>query len=215
MVILGGSGTGKSVLLKILLQLIPMDSGTITINGTDIHAPQTQSSPACTISMLFQNSALFDSLTVGDNITFGLHALSPVEKKSIVEHSLHEVNLPNTIRTQYPSELSGGMQKRVALARTIAQNPDIILFDEPTTGLDPITARIIDTLIAKTIKNLGATAITITHDLNSVRRTADMVAFLYQGSILWTGTPDEMDTTDNAHIKQFRTGTIKGPIRWM
>ena len=219
LVIIGGSGTGKSVSLKCLLGLLTPDSGKIIVNGKNAvgASEKVKHDINKNIGMLFQNGALFDSMTVEQNISFGLIASNAVPKKdtaAIACECLKKVGLGQNVANKYPSELSGGMRKRVGLARAIATNPEIILFDEPTTGLDPITATTIDELILSTVKDLGVTAITITHDIASVRRIADRVAFLYEGKIIWSGTVKEMDKTNDPYIKQFINGNSHGPIKW-
>ena len=219
LVIIGGSGTGKSVSLKCLLGLLTPDSGEILVNGKNaVGASESVKHDINEqIGMLFQNGALFDSMTVEQNISFGIIANNIVPKKDIkgiVYECLKKVGLEPQVANKYPSDLSGGMRKRVGLARAIATNPEIILFDEPTTGLDPITATTIDELILSTVKDLGVTAITITHDMASVRRIADHVAFLYEGKIVWSGTVKEMDETNDPYIKQFINGRSHGPIKW-
>ena len=219
LVIIGGSGTGKSVSLKCLLGLLTPDSGKIIVSGKNaVGANEKQKQDINeNIGMLFQNGALFDSMTVEQNVSFGLMASNRMRKKNttaIVYDCLKKVGLAQHVANKYPSDLSGGMRKRVGLARAIATNPEIILFDEPTTGLDPITATTIDELILSTVKDLGVTAITITHDITSVRRIADRVAFLYEGKIVWSGTVKEMDKTNDPYIKQFINGKSQGPIKW-
>lgn len=218
-VILGGSGTGKSVLLKCLLGLLTPDSGNIYINGTQT-TKMTENARANinkNIGMLFQNGALFDSMSVAQNIGFALTAGRGQKLSDVmptVYDCLEKVGLSPHIAPHSPADLSGGMRKRVALARAIASNPEIILCDEPTTGLDPITTTTIDELIRTTTKNMGVTALSITHDIRSARRIADKVAFLYQGQIVWQGTVADMDTTDNPFVYQFINGNADGPIAW-
>ena len=219
LVIIGGSGTGKSVSLKCLLGLLTPDSGKIIVSGKNAVGANEKLKQDINenIGMLFQNGALFDSMTVEKNISFGLIASNRMRKKNttaIVYDCLKKVGLGQHVANKYPSDLSGGMRKRVGIARAIATNPEIILFDEPTTGLDPITATTIDELILSTVKDLGVTAITITHDITSVRRIADRVAFLYEGKIVWSGTVKEMDKTNDPYIKQFINGKSQGPIKW-
>ncbi len=219
LVILGGSGTGKSVLLKCMMGLLTPDSGQVFIDSVDTtHMGESQRAKVnAQIGMLFQNGALFDSMTVAENIAFALTA-GRGKKLHQVMHTVYEclskVGLSKSVATTSPADLSGGMRKRVALARAIAASPDIILFDEPTTGLDPITTTTIDELIQHTVKAIGATAITITHDIGSARRVADKVAFLYDGKIVWHGTVDDMNTTDNPFVHQFINGLSEGPIAW-
>jgi len=201
-VIIGGSGTGKSVSLKCLLGLLTPDSGVITMKTKNI-------------GMLFQGAALFDSLTVWENVAFALlqnRLISRADAKKLAIEKLAQVGLKKDVADVYPADLSGGMKKRVGLARAIATNPDIIFFDEPTTGLDPIMSDVINNLIVDTVKKLGATALTITHDMASARKIADRIAMLYQGKIIWIGTVRELDKTDNAYVRQFVAGSAKGPI---
>lgn len=218
MVILGGSGTGKSVLIKNIIGLITPDSGTIEINGentTDISAKaRLKVIEKC--GFLFQAGALFDSLTIEDNVTFfaaKLHNLSKSEKKDLAAEKVHSVGLKTDVLNLYPSELSGGMQKRASLARAICTNPEIIFFDEPTTGLDPIMANVINDLIIKVREELGATTVTITHDMNSAMQIATDVALLHEGKILWNGTKDEVYKSKNKHLHQFINGLTDGPIK--
>ncbi len=218
-VIIGGSGTGKSVSLKCLLGLLTPDNGSIKIDEQETVgiSSEYRNKINANIGMLFQNGALFDSMTVIENVCFGLKSgkrTSDKKSRKIGIECLDKVGLDKSILDKYPSDLSGGMRKRVALARAIATNPEIILFDEPTTGLDPITASTIDNLIVDTVRKMGVTTITVTHDLASVRRIADRVALLYKGKIEWIGTVEEMDETDNPFVKQFINGSSKGPIHW-
>ena len=202
-VIIGGSGTGKSVTLKCLLGLIEPDKGHIKM-ATD------------NIGMLFQGAALFDSLTVWENVAFVMlqkrHADRAAAKRLAIQ-KLAQVGLKPEVADAYPADLSGGMKKRVGLARAIATNPDIIFFDEPTTGLDPIMADVINDLIVDCVKKLGATALTITHDMNSARKIADRIAMLYNGEIIWVGTVAELDKTNNPYVRQFVAGSAQGPIK--
>jgi len=218
LVILGGSGSGKSVLIKAIIGLIAPDSGKIEIDGQDT----TYLSGKARLNMLekcgflFQAGALFDSLTIEDNITFfaeKLHNLSRAKKRDLAAEKLHSVGLHSGVLELFPAELSGGMQKRVSLARAIATNPKIIFFDEPTTGLDPIMANVINDLIIKARKDLGATTVTITHDMNSAMKIATEVGMLYDGKILWHGTKEEMKNSNNPHLHQFINGLTEGPIK--
>jgi phospholipid/cholesterol/gamma-HCH transport system ATP-binding protein len=216
-VIIGGSGTGKSVLTKIICTLLYPDSGAVLIDGTNIFT-MNKNENRQTLSkfgMLFQGAALFDSLNIWENIAFGLINGQKFDRKAakkIALAKLDDVGLPNRVADLYPSELSGGMKKRVGLARAIAGDPQVIFFDEPTTGLDPIMSNVINELIVSCVKKVGATAITITHDMNSVRHIASKVAMLHAGSIVWQGNIKEMDYTDNAFVQQFINGLIKGPM---
>lgn len=216
MVIIGGSGSGKSVLIKCILGLLTPDAGTITIDDTPM-TPQTQAGFLDRFGMLFQGGALFDSLPVWQNVAFRLlRGPQKAEAKDIAIAKLAQVGLKPDIADRYPSELSGGMQKRVGLARAIAANPEVIFFDEPTTGLDPIMAGVINDLIRQVVSDLGVTAVTITHDMTSVRVIADQVAMLHDGVIRWTGPRDGVETADDPYLTQFMTGASDGPIqsRW-
>ena len=217
MVIIGGSGTGKSVTLKCVLGLMKPDSGSIKIDGqeTTTYGEKDRDALMKKFGMLFQGGALFDSLPVWENIAFGLIHAEKMSKKDahdIAIEKLKAVGLGSRVADLYPSELSGGMQKRVSLARAIATNPEIIFFDEPTTGLDPIMADVINDLIVKCVKDLGATALTITHDMASVRKIADDVAMIYEGQIIWSDSIKELDRSGNAYVNQFIHGRADGPI---
>jgi phospholipid/cholesterol/gamma-HCH transport system ATP-binding protein len=218
LVVIGGSGTGKSVMLKCVLGLMEPDAGTIRIDGRDIremHAAERRDAMR-RIGMLFQGGALFDSLPVWENVAFGLTAGKGVARKNAKEIALHNlaaVGLGPEVGELWPAELSGGMQKRVALARTIATEPAIIFFDEPTTGLDPIMADVINGLVRKCVGKLGATALSITHDMGSVRRIADRVAMLHEGRIVWEGPIGEIDRSGSDYVDQFIHGRAEGPIK--
>ncbi len=202
-VIIGGSGTGKSVTLKCILGLLHPDKGEIKFNGKNI-------------GMLFQGAALFDSLTVWENVSFAVlqqRGMTRERAKKIAIEKLAEVGLKPEVADVYPADLSGGMKKRVGLARAIAIQPDTLFFDEPTTGLDPIMSDVINDLIVRCVKKLGATALTITHDMISARKIADKIAMLYDGKIIWMGTVAELDKTDNPYVCQFVAGSSKGPIQ--
>lgn len=208
LVILGKSGTGKSVLIKNISTLLQPDSGTIKIDGmelSDLNEKQKEKLMN-KFGFLFQGGALFDSMPIWENVAFKLlnnQKMASAEAKKVALKKLDIVGLESKVADLYPCELSGGMQKRAALARAICTTPEIIFFDEPTTGLDPIMSEVINDLIIKTTKIVGATAITITHDLNSARKIADRIVLLNQGSIAWDGAPEELDTTNNFLIKEF------------
>ena len=215
MVIIGGSGTGKSVLLKCILGLVHPDGGTITLDGQDVTKVERDAFLS-RFGMLFQGGALFDSMRVWENVAFrllrGTAKHSKAEAREIAIEKLRRVGLTPEVAELYPAELSGGMQKRVGLARAIAAEPEIIFFDEPTTGLDPIMAGVINELIREIVTEMGATAMTITHDMSSVRAIADKVAMLHAGVIQWTGPVVEMDATPDPYVQQFIHGRAEGPI---
>ncbi len=215
MVIIGGSGTGKSVLLKCVLGLVHHDTGTITLDGQDVTTAERDAFLA-RFGMLFQGGALFDSLKVGENVACRLmrgHLKRPkAEAREIAIEKLRRVGLKPEVADLFPAELSGGMQKRVGLARAIAAEPEIIFFDEPTTGLDPIMSGVINDLIREIVVEMGATAMTITHDMTSVRAIADRVAMLHDGVIQWTGPVSELDATPDPYVQQFIHGRATGPI---
>lgn len=215
MVIIGGSGTGKSVLLKSILGLVRPDSGTITLDGQDVTKAERDAFLA-RFGMLFQGGALFDSLRVWENVAFrlmrGEKALPKEEARARAIEKLRRVGLTPDKADLFPAELSGGMQKRVGLARAIAAEPEIIFFDEPTTGLDPIMSGVINALIREIVVEMGATAMTITHDMSSVRAIADRVAMLHDGLIRWTGPIAEMDQAEDPYLQQFIHGSATGPI---
>jgi phospholipid/cholesterol/gamma-HCH transport system ATP-binding protein len=216
MVIIGGSGTGKSVLLKSILGLITPDGGQILVDGQDITQADRDAFLA-RFGMLFQGGALFDSLPVWQNIAFrlmrGSLKRSKDEARDIAIEKLRRVGLKPDVADRFPAELSGGMQKRVSLARAIAANPEIIFFDEPTTGLDPIMSGVINDLIREIVVDMGATAMTITHDMTSVRTIADDIAMLHAGRIQWTGPVTDMDQSGDPYIDQFINGRAEGPIK--
>ncbi|MEM7426594.1 MAG: ATP-binding cassette domain-containing protein [Pseudomonadota bacterium] len=217
-VIIGGSGTGKSVTLKCILGILKPDSGSILVDGKETVGQSARDREAMLkhFGMLFQGSALFDSLTVWQNVAFGLiqgHGTPRDEAREIALDKLAQVGLGAEVANLSPAELSGGMQKRVGLARAIATNPDVIFFDEPTTGLDPIMADIINDLIAKCVREVGATAVTITHDMSSARKIGDKIAMIYKGEIIWEGAPDEVDNSGNDFVEQFVKGLEEGPIQ--
>jgi phospholipid/cholesterol/gamma-HCH transport system ATP-binding protein len=217
-VIIGGSGTGKSVTIKCILGLLQPDGGKIEIDGQNVAkmSRAEHNEMMRKVGMLFQGGALFDSLKVWENVAFGLIQGQRMERKrarDIAMHKLAAVGLAPEVGDLSPSELSGGMQKRVGLARAIATEPEIIFFDEPTTGLDPITADVINDLIIKCVRELGATAFTITHDMSSVRKIASKVGMLFEGRIIWHGKVGMIDHSDNAHVDQFVHGRAEGPIQ--
>ncbi len=215
MVVIGGSGTGKSILIKSILGLVQPDSGTITVDGKDVGTGDRDAFLA-RFGMLFQGGALFDSLPVWQNVAFrllrGALKRPKAEAREIAIEKLRRVGLSADVADRLPAELSGGMQKRVGLARAIAAEPEIIFFDEPTTGLDPIMSGVINDLIREIVTEMGATAITITHDMTSVRAIADNVAMLHGGKIRWTGPVADLDRSGDAHVDQFINGRATGPI---
>ena len=215
--IIGTSGCGKSVTLKCLLGLLRADSGSIRVDGQElVHATRADlESMRRRFGMTFQFGALFDSLPIWENVTFRLRQrqhLSKTESRDIAAETITQLGLAAHVIDQYPAELSGGMQKRVALARAIADKPEVLLFDEPTSGLDPITGGVIDRLIIDSVRRLGATAITISHDMASVRRIADKVAMVHNGTIIWCGPASQMDDTGIAEVDQFVHGHADGPL---
>lgn len=215
-VIIGRSGGGKSVLLKNIIGLIKPDSGEILVDGVDITKLNDRelNDIRKKFGMLFQEGALFDSMDVGDNVAFPLREHSRMKEneiKKVVADRLRAVGLSG-IENKMPSELSGGMRKRVALARAIALNPEIVLFDEPTTGLDPVLSEAINQLIVSTQKQFNLTCIVISHDLESIFKIAHRIAFLYEGKILVNGTPEEIRESDNPILRQFLAGSVEGPI---
>ncbi len=217
LVILGGSGTGKSVLIKAMVGLLSPDEGSIMFDNQEtVNISQKDRLKILeNCGFLFQGGALFDSLNVSENITFfaqKLYSLNSNEIKDLAIRKLKSVGLSERILNLYPAELSGGMQKRVSLARAICTDPKIIFFDEPTTGLDPIMANVINDLIVKIREELGATTIAITHDMNSLRKIAKQVVLIYNGKIIWSGTKNEMETTDNPYMVQFINGFSSGPF---
>ena len=216
-VVIGGSGSGKSVLLKSILGLLTPDAGTIHVDGTQTVglSRRARAHIEANMGMLFQNGALFDSLPVWRNVAFrGLqeNTLDTQAARDIAVTSLAQVGLGPELLDVFPAALSGGMQKRVGLARAIASKPDIIFFDEPTTGLDPIMTDVINHLIRDCVRELGATTLTITHDMTSVRAIADKTALLYQGRIIWQGTTQELEQSDDPFLNQFINGLAHGPI---
>ena len=217
LVIIGGSGSGKSVTLKCVLGIIKPDSGLIKVDGQDTRKMDSGDyhKMMMRFGMLFQGAALFDSLKVWENVAFGLiHAqkMNRADAHDIAIQKLGRVGLAPQVGDLFPAELSGGMQKRVGLARAIATDPEIIFFDEPTTGLDPIMADVINDLIVDCVKDLGATAMTITHDMASARKIADHVAMIYEGKIIWHGSVHALDHCGNPYVDQFIHGRADGPI---
>ncbi len=218
LVIIGGSGSGKSVTLKCILGLLTPDSGQIEVDGEPIvgigRAERERINSK--FGMLFQGAALFDSLPVWENVAFGLiqgERMDRAQAKEIALEKLAAVGLEADVGELWPAELSGGMQKRVGLARAIATEPEIIFFDEPTTGLDPIMGDIINDLIVKCVRELGATALSITHDMASARKISDHIAMLYKGKIIWIGKTEEIDSSGEPHVDQFIHGRAEGPIQ--
>ena len=215
--IIGQSGSGKSVTLKCILGLLEPDRGSIKVDGEEVVGLHGQALDRmrAKFGMLFQGSALFDSLPIWRNVTFGLtqgRRTDVARMRAIAEENLERVGLDKRVLNLRPSELSGGMQKRVALARAIAPRPEIIFFDEPTTGLDPIRADVINDLIVSLVDDLGVTALTITHDMASARKIAHRVAMLYQGRIVWIGPRDRLYDSGNPYVDQFVQGRAEGPI---
>lgn len=218
LVVLGGSGSGKSVMLKNALGLMTPNKGQILFNGEDVTHDQgkTREAMRARIGMLFQSAALFDSLTVWENIAFRLLNADGMKRKDAKERAietLKQVRLGSDVADLTPAEISGGMQKRVGLARAIVSKPDLIFFDEPTTGLDPITADAINDLIVEQTKALGAAAISITHDMASARKIADEIAMLFEGKIIWRGPASQIDSSGNEYVDQFVHGRAEGPIQ--
>ncbi|MCG8595169.1 MAG: ATP-binding cassette domain-containing protein [Kiloniellales bacterium] len=217
-VVIGGSGTGKSVLLKCILGLLEPDAGNIEVDGRNVVGLRGAERDVVMrkFGMLFQNAALFDSLPVWENVAFGLiqgEGMDRAPAKKIALEKLAAVGLGADVAELGPAELSGGMRKRVGLARAIATEPEIIFFDEPTTGLDPIMGDVINDLIVKCVHELGATALSITHDMASARKIAHRVAMLFEGRIIWAGPVAEIDKSGNDHVDQFINGRAEGPIR--
>ncbi|MFQ5784745.1 MAG: ABC transporter ATP-binding protein [Alphaproteobacteria bacterium] len=216
-VVIGGSGTGKSVMIKCVMGLLRPDAGSIEIDGEEVVGMRASERERITakFGMLFQGSALFDSLPVWENVAFGLiqsRKMPRPQAREIAHEKLTAVGLDAEVGNLSPAELSGGMQKRVALARAIATEPEIIFFDEPTTGLDPIMGDVINELIIKCVRDLGATALSITHDMASARKIADRIAMIYGGRIIWAGPVDGIDESQNDYVDQFINGRAEGPI---
>ena len=216
MVVIGGSGTGKSVMLKCLLGLMEADAGNILIDGLETRhlGRRTRLQRMERVGMLFQGAALFDSLPVWRNVAFALlqKGMKKAKARDTAIEKLAMVGLDTAVADLMPAELSGGMQKRVALARAIASDPEILLFDEPTTGLDPIMGDVINDLIIRCVRTLGATALSITHDMASARKIGDRIAMLYKGQIIWTGPADQIFDSGNPYVDQFVNGRAEGPI---
>jgi phospholipid/cholesterol/gamma-HCH transport system ATP-binding protein len=215
--VIGASGTGKSVLIKNIIGLMQPDSGAVLIDGRDVTALTGREREPITrkFGMLFQGAALFDSLPVWENVAFGLIQVQRMKRRDAREQAITamvQVGLDADIADRSPAELSGGMQKRVGLARAIATAPEIMFFDEPTTGLDPIMGSVIDNLIIKSVRELGATALSITHDMASARRIADNIAMIYDGIIVWHGPVDAIDNSGSEVVDQFINGRSHGPI---
>ena len=217
-VVIGGSGTGKSVMLKCVLGLLRPQQGSITIDGEEAIGMRTRDRERVLrkFGMLFQGAALFDSLRVWENVAFGLvqgGRMPRPQAKRVALEKLASVGLGGEVGEMSPAELSGGMRKRVALARAIATEPEIIFFDEPTTGLDPIMGDVINDLVVKCVKELGATALSITHDMASARKIGDRIAMLHGGKIIWVGPADDIDNSGNPYVEQFIRGSSRGPIQ--
>jgi phospholipid/cholesterol/gamma-HCH transport system ATP-binding protein len=218
LVVIGGSGSGKSVMLKVALGLMTPTAGKVMFDGHDVtnSTGKTRESMRARVGMLFQAGALFDSLTVWENVAFRLINADGVKRRDARERAietLKKVRLGSEVAGLYPAEISGGMQKRVSLARSIISEPDLIFFDEPTTGLDPITADAINDLIIEQVRGLGAATVTITHDMSSARKIADEVAMLFEGRIIWRGKADDVDHSSNEYVDQFVHGRADGPIQ--
>jgi len=218
MVVIGGSGTGKSVLLKCILGLLRPENGSIMIDGEETRdlSDRSRARVMRKFGMLFQGGALFDSLRVWENVAFGpiqSDGMAPAQARDVAIAKLGAVGLGPEIGDLFPSELSGGMQKRVALARAIAREPEIIFFDEPTTGLDPIMADVINDLIVKCVSDLGATAVSITHDMASARKIGHRIGMLHEGRLIWQGPVADIDRSGNPYVDQFIHGRAEGPIR--
>lgn len=217
LVVMGGSGSGKSVLIKCILGIVKPDAGQILLDGADITKLRGHHRDLMLrrFGMLFQGGALFDSLTVWENVAFGLmqgRGMRAKQARGIAEEKLARVGLSPEVGLLSPAELSGGMQKRVGLARAIAADPEVIFFDEPTTGLDPIMADVINRLIVSTVHDAGVTTLSITHDLTSARKISTRIAMLYGGKIIWNGPSTAIDRTDNPYVDQFVHGRAEGPI---
>jgi phospholipid/cholesterol/gamma-HCH transport system ATP-binding protein len=218
LVVIGGSGTGKSVMIKCVLGILRPEGGEIFVDGNEVThlSGRRRDAVLGKFGMLFQGSALFDSLPVWENVAFGLiqgRGMARGRAKEIAIEKLARVGLGPEVAELWPAELSGGMQKRVGLARAIAAEPEIIFFDEPTTGLDPIMADVINDLIVSTVKELGVTTLSITHDIASARKISSHIAMLYKGKIIWQGPTSDIDKSGNAYLDQFIHGRAEGPIK--
>jgi phospholipid/cholesterol/gamma-HCH transport system ATP-binding protein len=217
-IIIGGSGTGKSVALKCILGLLEPEEGAIEIDGEDVTklSGRERERVNAKIGMLFQGAALFDSLPVWENVAFGLiegKGAGRESAKADAIKALAQVGLTADVGEMVPADLSGGMRKRAGLARAVCAKPEILFFDEPTTGLDPIMGDVINELIVKTVREMGATALTITHDMASARKIGHRIAMLHQGRIVWAGPVAEIDRSGNAFVDQFIHGRAEGPIK--
>ena len=218
LVVIGGSGSGKSVLLKCILGLLRPDAGSILVDGEEVVGLRGSRKEEVShkFGMLFQGGALFDGLPVWENVSFGVMARKGADReraRNIAMAKLAQVGLGADVADLFPAELSGGMQQRVALARAIASDPEIMFLDEPTTGLDPIMADVINNLIIKTTREMGATALSITHDMASARKIAHRIAMLYQGQIIWAGPVAQIDRSGDQRVEQFINGRAEGPIQ--
>ena len=216
-VVIGGSGVGKSVMLKCILGLLTPESGEIEIDGENVIGLSSGERDRVNskIGMLFQAAALFDSLSVWENVAFRLlgGGMSRTEAKEVAAAKLAQVGLRPNAMNLYPADLSGGMRKRVGLARAVAGDPEIIFFDEPTTGLDPIMAGVINDLIVACVEEVGATALSITHDMESAAIIGNRIAMIYNGRIIWNGPPDAIGQSGVAEVDQFISGRTDGPIK--
>ncbi len=218
LVVIGGSGTGKSVLIKCIVGILQADGGSIRIDGQEVVGATASERDRVNrkIGMLFQGAALFDSLPLWENVAFGLmsaHGVGRGEAREIAIARLAQVGMEADSADRYPAEISAGAQKRVGLARAIATEPEILFFDEPTTGIDPIMGDVIDRLIVDCVKQLGATALTITHDMESARRVGDRIAMIYEGKTVWVGPVGEVEDSGNEIVDQFIHGRIEGPMK--
>jgi phospholipid/cholesterol/gamma-HCH transport system ATP-binding protein len=217
LVVIGGSGCGKSVLIKTIIGLMRADKGSIKIDGEETNnlSSKRRNQIMHKFGYLFQGGALFDSMPIWENVAFGLiyaEGMKRDEAREVAKQKIMQVGMDKEVANLLPAELSGGMQKRIALARAIATNPEIIFFDEPTTGLDPIMSDVINNLIIKCSKELNATTISITHDMHSARKIADKMAMLYNGQLIWQGSPKDIDSSGNEYVDQFVRGSAEGPI---